>query len=65
MWETRTGYCPVHQKEVTVEVQVSYGSVIGDKHPQSKVSGDRCDVWNPSRKECSNCPIAYGFSETP
>lgn len=63
MWAEKTGYCPVHNREVTITVEYSEMRVIGTRNIQRKVSGDKCDVWDPARPECSNCPIAYGSNE--
>ena len=62
MWEAKTGYCPVHDQYVTVKVKYSEMRVIGTKMVQRKITADKCDIWDPSRSECSNCPIAYGSS---
>ena len=62
MWETKTGYCPVHDQDVTIEVKYVAMRVIGTKNSQRKITADKCDVWDPSRSECSKCPIAYGPS---
>ena len=63
MWEPKTGYCPVHHKEVTIDVKYASGSVIGVKGTQRKIVSDKCDIWDAARTECSNCPIAYGPSQ--
>ena len=62
MQESRTGYCPVHERDITVEVEVSLMRVIGTKTLQKKISGEKCSVWEPARHECSNCPVVHGTS---
>lgn len=59
MRETRTGYCPVHDREITVEFEISPMKTIGTKLIQHKVSKPICQLWVPSAKECANCPITY------
>lgn len=59
VWETKTGYCPVHNSEVTIEVQYTPMRAIGAP-VQKKAVGHKCAESLNSRTECSNCPIAYG-----
>ena len=60
MWEAKTGYCPVHDRNITIEVKYANGHVVGEKGAQRKIVSDRCEVWDHSKKECANCPIAHG-----
>lgn len=59
MWEAKTGYCPVHNCEVTIEVQYSSMRAIGAPI-QKKAVRHECENFDPTRKVCSYCPIAYG-----
>lgn len=59
MWEEKTGYCPVHNSELTIEVEYATVRAIG-LTPQRKAVRHKCAESNDLRKECSNCPLAYG-----
>lgn len=66
MVELRTGYCPVHDREVTIKVKYSEMRVIGTTNVQKKYWLNSCPVWDPKHSECSDCPVARGSaSETP
>ena len=60
MVEFRTGYCPVHDREVTVEITYSDMKVSGTKTAQKHRSGEKCAVWDLTNPKCSNCPLLYG-----
>lgn len=59
----KTGYCPVHNRAVTVEVTCSDMRVIGTKQVQKHYSVRDCPIKDHNRPECSDCPIAHGSAE--
>ena len=57
MWETVSGYCPVHQQEMEISVEFVRGTVIDGK-PQFKAGGYKCSADDSTNPTCSHCPIA-------
>lgn len=59
-----TGYCPVHNENI--EIQVDYVTVrsIGTTDTE-KVNNVKCKVFDYTRSECSHCPIAFPPMQRP
>ena len=58
MREYVTGYCPVHDENVEVQVDYVVGKAIGSPAIK-KVDKIKCDVFDSSKPECSHCPIVF------
>lgn len=65
MWQDVEGYCPVHNKNMSI--QVKYIEVKVLRAPsQYKADGYKCSESDNSSPQCTKCPIFYApTTQTP
>lgn len=59
MLKPKTGYCPVHKQNITVEIEYVEMRVTGTNITQKKQGNWKCLHADHTNIECSRCPIVY------
>lgn len=59
MWLDITGFCPLHNKDITIQVSYEDVKVLNNRKPQYKAGFFKCVEADDRSSHCSRCPIFY------
>lgn len=62
MWRDITGTCPLHNTDITIQVEYIEVKVLNCHLPQYKAGSFRCNKSADLSSYCSRCPIFYAPS---